>query len=61
MPIIAWLLYFLKSQPITSVFAFLLTFSLMGAVVAAVYHAEVIAHRIGEPFGTLLLAIAVTS
>lgn len=33
---------------------------LMGAVFAAVHHAEVIAHRIGEPFGTLVLAVAVT-
>jgi Ca2+:H+ antiporter len=30
------------------------------AVVAAVHHAEVIAHRVGEPFGTLVLALAVT-
>ena len=35
-------------------------FRLLGAVFAAVYHAEVIAHRIGEPFGTLVLALAVT-
>ena len=33
---------------------------LLLAVFAAVHHAEVIAHRIGEPFGTLVLAIAVT-
>jgi Ca2+:H+ antiporter len=33
---------------------------LIGAVFAAVYHAEVVAHRIGEPFGTLVLALAVT-
>ena len=33
---------------------------LFGTVFAAVYHAEVIAHRIGEPFGTLVLALAVT-
>jgi Ca2+:H+ antiporter len=33
---------------------------LMGSVLAAVYHAEVVAHRVGEPFGTLVLAIAVT-
>jgi Ca2+:H+ antiporter len=33
----------------------------LGATVfAAVYHAEVVAHRVGEPFGTLVLAIAVT-
>jgi len=30
------------------------------AVIAAVHHAEVIAHRVGEPFGTLVLALAVT-
>ena len=30
------------------------------AVFAAVHHAEVIAHRVGEPFGTLVLAVAVT-
>ena len=33
---------------------------LVGAVVAAVHHAEVVAHRVGEPFGTLVLAVAVT-
>lgn len=33
---------------------------LVAAVFAAVFHAETIAHRIGEPFGTLVLAVAVT-
>lgn len=33
---------------------------LIGTVFAAVYHAETVAHRIGEPFGTLVLAVAVT-
>ncbi|MEU8524002.1 MULTISPECIES: calcium:proton antiporter [Streptomyces] len=33
---------------------------LLGAVLAAVHHAEVIAHRVGEPFGSLVLAVAVT-
>jgi Ca2+:H+ antiporter len=33
---------------------------LVPTVFAAVYHAEVVAHRIGEPFGTLVLAVAVT-
>ncbi len=33
---------------------------LIANVFAAVYHAEVIAHRTGEPFGTLVLAVAVT-
>src|SRR3954463_12819408 len=31
-----------------------------GAVLAAVQHAEVVAHRVGEPFGSLVLAVAVT-
>ena len=34
--------------------------ALIASVLTAVYHAEVVAHRTGEPFGTLILAIAVT-
>src|SRR5258708_497518 len=34
--------------------------ALIATVFAAVYHAEVVAHRVGEPFGTLVLALAVT-
>jgi Ca2+:H+ antiporter len=34
--------------------------ALMGAVLAAVHHAEVVAHKVGEPLGTLVLALAVT-
>lgn len=34
--------------------------ALIAAVLAAVHHAEVIAHRVGEPLGTLVLALAVT-
>jgi Ca2+:H+ antiporter len=33
---------------------------LIATVFAGVYHAEVVAHRVGEPFGTLVLALAVT-
>ncbi|WIB76837.1 ionic transporter y4hA [Curtobacterium sp. MCPF17_002] len=33
---------------------------LAGTVFAAVHHAEVVAHRVGEPFGSLVLAVAVT-
>jgi Ca2+:H+ antiporter len=39
---------------------FTVTIALIAAVVAAVHHAEVVAHRVGEPFGSLVLAIAVT-
>ena len=34
--------------------------ALAGSVLAAVHHAEVVAHRVGEPFGSLILAVAVT-
>jgi Ca2+:H+ antiporter len=34
--------------------------AIIAAVLAAVHHAEVIAHRVGEPFGTLVLALSVT-
>jgi len=34
--------------------------ALVGAVLAAVHHAEVVAHRVGEPLGSLILAVAVT-
>jgi Ca2+:H+ antiporter len=34
--------------------------ALIGTVIASVHHAEVVAHRVGEPFGTLVLAVAIT-
>ena len=33
---------------------------LVATVFASVHHAEIVAHRIGEPYGTLVLAVAVT-
>jgi Ca2+:H+ antiporter len=33
---------------------------LIGSVLAAVHHAEIVAARVGEPFGSLILAVAVT-
>ena len=34
--------------------------ALLAGVMAAVYHAEVVAARVGEPFGAIVLALAVT-
>jgi Ca2+:H+ antiporter len=42
------------------VFSIVLLVILFGTVFAAVHHSEVIAERIGEPFGTLLLTLSVT-
>jgi Ca2+:H+ antiporter len=46
-----------KPAPIMLVIAGLF---LAGAVLASVHHAEVVAHRVGEPYGALILAVAVT-
>jgi Ca2+:H+ antiporter len=47
------------SKPGSAVLAVLAAL-LAGAVLTAVHHAEVVAHRVGEPFGALALAVAVT-
>jgi len=46
--------------PVAGIFVGVIAVALAGSVFAAVHHAEVIAHRIGEPYGTLVLALAVT-
>lgn len=46
--------------PAGAVGSVLLGVLLGGAILAAVYHAEILAHYLGEPFGTLVLALAVT-
>jgi Ca2+:H+ antiporter len=48
------------ASPAGLAFAATLLVILFGTVFAAVHHAEVIAERIGEPYGTLLLTLAVT-
>lgn len=52
--------YAFTPSPGGLVFAAVLLVILFGTVFAAVHHAEVIAERIGEPFGTLLLTLSVT-
>ena len=61
-PIVAWLILGL-SQLNLNWGAFILLpmlVSLIGAVLAGVHHAESIAYRLGEPFGTLVLASSIT-
>lgn len=57
-PLAAWLLLLVSFT--AALPALLLSIALIGAVLAAVHHAELIAHRVGEPYGTLVLAVAVT-
>ena len=42
-------------------YAILLSIGLLFGILSAVHHAEVVAHRVGEPFGTLVLAVAITA
>lgn len=48
-------------EPSSVLFMALAVAFLGGAVFAAVHHAEVLAVRIGEPFGSILLALAITT
>lgn len=62
LPVVAWLVLAVHQMPmgqhvLWSGVSFL---ALMLTVLAAVHHAEVIAHKVGEPYGTLVLAIAIT-
>src|SRR3954447_9457639 len=47
-------------QKLGPVLVVLVALVLAGVVLSAVHHAEVVAHRVGEPFGSLILAVAVT-
>ena len=48
------------TMPLGSVLVGACAVALIGAVIASVHHAEVVAHKVGEPFGTLVLAVAIT-
>jgi Ca2+:H+ antiporter len=60
-PLLGWVVLLMTPFVGTGGFTALLAgAALITTVFAAVYHAEVVAHRTGEPFGTLILAAAVT-
>ena len=60
-PTLAWMVLASAAiRGVDNVLAAAAGIGLVLTVFAAVYHAEVVAHRVGEPFGTLVLAVAVT-
>jgi Ca2+:H+ antiporter len=59
-PLVAWPLVGWSIVSHAGILVAPLAVTLIATVFAAVYHAELIAHKVGEPFGTLVLAIAVT-
>lgn len=60
-PLIGWILLAGSRLDLGSGYTLLLVAGLLAGVLAAVHHAEVVAHRVGEPYGTLVLATAVTA
>lgn len=60
-PFVAWIVLGIAyALPGNGLLLVLVGLALCAAVFTAVHHAEVVAHRVGEPFGTLVLAVAVT-
>jgi Ca2+:H+ antiporter len=59
-PAIAWIFYLLVPTGTGFLVNTLAIIALIGGVLSAVHHAEVVAHRVGEPYGTIILAVAVT-
>lgn len=60
LPIIAWAIYFFTSDTENTFILILCGVFLMFSVFSAVHHSEVIAQKVGEPFGTIVLAISIT-
>ena len=61
-PVGSWIVLLLYAlAPHMPGMVWLLCAGLLGSVVCAVHHAEVIALKVGEPFGTLVLALSVTT
>lgn len=59
-PILAWILFFTGLIPDNTIFQVLAGVLLIFSVMSAVHHSEIIAYRVGEPYGTIILAIAIT-
>ncbi len=59
-PVLAGAIYLGAVLGLGGAYVVLLALGVAVSVFAAVHHAEVVAHRVGEPFGTLVLALSVT-
>jgi Ca2+:H+ antiporter len=59
-PLLACILYFSGLLDNNLVFQIIAGILLMFCVMSAVHHSELVAHRVGEPFGTIILAVSIT-
>jgi len=59
-PVLAWALLFSGLIQVGGFYQILACLLLILSVMSAVHHSEIIAYRVGEPYGTIILAVAVT-
>jgi Ca2+:H+ antiporter len=59
-PILSWVLFFSGLVDNSSIFQIIASILLILSVMSAVHHSEIIAERVGEPYGTIILAISIT-
>ncbi|MCG9792861.1 calcium:proton antiporter [Flavobacterium algicola] len=59
-PLLAWALFFSGLINTSSFFQVAASILLVISVMTAVHHSEIIAERVGEPYGTIILAISIT-
>ncbi|MBB6609816.1 ionic transporter y4hA [Pontibacter sp. Tf4] len=60
LPVLAWLLFFSGLIHDSTFFQIVASVLLIGSVMSAVHHSEIIAERVGEPYGTIILAVSIT-
>jgi Ca2+:H+ antiporter len=60
LPLLACILFFSGYIQNGALFQVLAGLFLIGSVMSAVHHSEIVAHRVGEPYGTIILAVAIT-
>ncbi len=59
-PVIVWIFYLLASIDTNFFVNLVAVGALIAGVLSAVHHAEVVAYKVGEPYGSIILALAVT-
>jgi Ca2+:H+ antiporter len=59
-PLLAWALYFSGLVQDSSFFQVVASGLLILSVMSAVHYSEIIAQKVGEPYGTIILAISIT-
>lgn len=59
-PVLAWLLFFSGLIYESSFFQIIASILLILSVMSAVHHSEIIAEKVGEPYGTIILAVSIT-